>query len=230
MWYGGGPEQRFIVKKLYVGDVSLQCYGLSEWVWQVGNQATLLKNSEKHDLDTHLTIPLSHLTSCTPTKSNLYLANSLAAAISEPALYKTPNIPSTKSHAPSFAALLVPNISPGPRLCLWLFHNKIRFHGEELLAPRPTPQAGGPPLVGCLRLLIQYIRSYPPHWRPFLNPQPEDAPCRGDRDPLITWYKIKITIIHFNSLLLRLWCVRHHYYFPQNNSELPNTKYKPNIN
>ena len=30
---------------------------------------------------------LSHLTSCTPTKSNLYLANSLASAIGEPALY-----------------------------------------------------------------------------------------------------------------------------------------------
>jgi len=29
-----------------------------------------------------------------------------------------------------------------------------------LLAPRPTPQAGGPPLVGCPRLLIQYVRSY----------------------------------------------------------------------
>ena len=31
--------------------------------------------------------PLSHQTSCTPTKSNLYLANSLAA-VSEPALYR----------------------------------------------------------------------------------------------------------------------------------------------
>ena len=30
---------------------------------------------------------LSHLTSCTPTKSNLYLANSLAAIVSEPDLY-----------------------------------------------------------------------------------------------------------------------------------------------
>jgi hypothetical protein len=28
--------------------------------------------------------------------------------------------------------------------------------------PTPNPQAGGPPLVGCPRLLIQYIRSYPP--------------------------------------------------------------------
>jgi len=36
-----------------------------------------------------LTVPLlSHLTSCTPTKSHLYLANSLAVAVSEPALYR----------------------------------------------------------------------------------------------------------------------------------------------
>jgi len=38
----------------------------------------------------------------------------------------------------------------------------------------------GQPLVGCPRLLIQYIRSYPPYWRPSLHPQPEDAPCRDD--------------------------------------------------
>ena len=50
----------------------------------------------------------------------------------------------------------------------------------------PNPQAGGIPLVSCPRLLIQYIRSYPPHWRPFHLLQPEDAPCHGDRDPLIT--------------------------------------------
>ena len=47
-----------------------------------------------------------------------------------------------------------------------------------------NPQAEGPPLVGCPRLLIQFIRSYPPYRRPFLHPQPLDAPCRGDRDPL----------------------------------------------
>ena len=50
------------------------------------------------------------------------------------------------------------------------------------------PQAGGPPIVGYPRLLIQYIRSYPPYWRPFLHPQTEDATCRGDRDPLIMAY------------------------------------------
>jgi len=35
-----------------------------------------------------LLCPLSHLTSCTPTKYNLYLANSLVAAVSEPVLYR----------------------------------------------------------------------------------------------------------------------------------------------
>jgi hypothetical protein len=28
----------------------------------------------------------------------------------------------------------------------------------------PNPQVGGPPLVGCPRLLIQFIRSYPPSY------------------------------------------------------------------
>jgi hypothetical protein len=27
----------------------------------------------------------------------------------------------------------------------------------------PNPQAGGTPLVGCTRLLIQYVHSYPPY-------------------------------------------------------------------
>jgi len=53
-----------------------------------------------------------------------------------------------------------------------------------VVSTSPKPQAGGPPLVGCPRLLIQYIRSYPPYRRPFLYPQPENAPCRGDRDPI----------------------------------------------
>jgi hypothetical protein len=42
---------------------------------------------------------------------------------------------------------------------LRIFVTSLFFYGE-LLAPRPT-QAGGPPLVGCPRLFIQYIRSYP---------------------------------------------------------------------
>jgi len=43
-------------------------------------------------------------------------------------------------------------------------------------------------------MLIQYIRSHHPYWRPFLHPQLEDAPCRGDRDPVIIYIKYKILI------------------------------------
>jgi hypothetical protein len=56
----------------------------------------------------------------------------------------------------------------------------------EVISASPNPQAGGPPLVGCPRLLIQYSNSYPPYGRPFLHLQTEDAPCHGDGDPLIT--------------------------------------------
>jgi len=51
-----------------------------------------------------------------------------------------------------------------------------------VVSTSPNPQAGKPPLVGCLQLLTQYICSYPPHWRPFLHPRP-DAPRCGDRNP-----------------------------------------------
>jgi hypothetical protein len=30
------------------------------------------------------------------------------------------------------------------------------------------------------------IKGYPQYWKPFLHPQPEDAPYGGDRDSLIT--------------------------------------------
>jgi hypothetical protein len=47
-----------------------------------------------------------------------------------------------------------------------------------------NPQAGGPPLIGCPRLLILYNRSYPPCLRGLLlHPQPEDTPCLGDKGP-----------------------------------------------
>jgi len=53
-----------------------------------------------------------------------------------------------------------------------------------VVSTSPNPRPGGPPLVGCPRLIIQFIRSYPPYRGPFLYPQPKDVPCRGDRDPL----------------------------------------------
>ena len=76
-----------------------------------------------------------------------------------------------------------PPVSPEQtsRMCMFL---NISILQGGVVSTSPNPQAGGPPLIGCPRLLIQYIRSYPPYRRPFLYPQPEDAPCRGERDPL----------------------------------------------
>jgi hypothetical protein len=72
-------------------------------------------------------------------------------------------------------------ISPGPKLCI-VFRNMVIVYGEELLAPRPTPKLEDYPLSAvrdCIFAATLHIR------RPFLHPQPKDAPCRGDRDPLI---------------------------------------------
>jgi hypothetical protein len=43
------------------------------------------------------------------------------------------------------------------------FRNKLIFLRLGIVSPTPNPQAGGPPLVGCPRLFVQYIRSYPPY-------------------------------------------------------------------
>jgi hypothetical protein len=68
------------------------------------------------------------------------------------------------------------------------FITNIGFHSEELLAPRPTPKLEDHHLSAvCYCLFNLYIRSYPPYSRPFLHPEPEDAPCRGDRDRITAW-------------------------------------------
>jgi hypothetical protein len=58
----------------------------------------------------------------------------------------------------------------------------VIFYDEELLAPPPNPKLEDHPLLAvrdCIFLATLHIR------RPFLHPQSEDAPCRGDRNPLI---------------------------------------------
>jgi hypothetical protein len=70
-------------------------------------------------------------------------------------------------------------------------------HAHCLLITNLKP--GGPPLAACPRLLIQYIHRYPSYWRPFLHPQPEDAPYRGDWEPLIMEF-ITVTYIIGRSI------------------------------
>ena len=70
------------------------------------------------------------------------------------------------------------HLSPEQASRMGVFLNISVLQGEVFSTSPKTP-SGGPPLVSCPRLLKQFIRSYPPYRRPFLYPQPEDAPCRG---------------------------------------------------
>jgi hypothetical protein len=83
--------------------------------------------------------PFFHLTSCTPIKSNLYFDNFLAAAVSELVLYKLLKF-QVRNLMPLFRCLGHTKISVQVRGFLYKrFVNRIRFNGEELLAPRPSP-------------------------------------------------------------------------------------------
>ena len=116
-------------------------------------------------------------------KLNLYLANSLATVLSDTDLYKFLTF-----HVPNLISLFH---------CLGCTKGSVQALGNcSHFVMRPVfmvgrccylaqPQAGWPPLVGCLWLLIRYIHSYTPYWRPFLHLQLEDTPYDGDRDSLI---------------------------------------------
>ena len=88
-------------------------------------------------------------------------------------------------HAPKFPLFRsYQSIRPGPRLSVWAFRNMIHFYSEELLTPHPTPKLDIHTVLAVRDCL--FIRSYPPHWRPFLYLQPEDVPCHDGREPLVT--------------------------------------------
>jgi hypothetical protein len=93
-------------------------------------------------------------------------------------------IPSTRG-SPKWSPSPYQRIGPGPRLCR-LFRNIIIFYGEELLAPRTNPKLEDHPLSAIRDCLFNVFAATLRNWRPFLHPQPEDAPCRGDRDPFNT--------------------------------------------
>jgi len=87
---------------------------------------------------------------------------------------------------PFFVDKITPNYQSRSGVYSLTVSQNDMFLQTGIVSTLPNHQAGGPPPVGFLLLLIQYIRSFPPYWRPFLHPQPEDSPCCGDRNPLIT--------------------------------------------
>ena len=71
-------------------------------------------------------------------------------------------------------------------ISVWTFRNMIRLYGEELLALRPTPKPEDRPLSVVRDCLFNIFAPTLHLGGRSSHPQPEDAPCRDDRDPLIT--------------------------------------------
>ena len=79
--------------------------------------------------------PLSHLTSCTPTKSNSLLIHSPLSMWPWP--LQVPHIPCAESDILFPLVMLYQGISPSLCLCE-MTHNMVNSYSKELLAPRPT--------------------------------------------------------------------------------------------
>lgn len=95
-----------------------------------------------------------------------YIAIWLHGSNSPPVMRPWSSLPC--SHEPATGpclCLVFQIIRPSPRPCV-TFRNMLISYVEKLLASHstpPPPQDGDPPLIGCLRLLIKYISSYPPY-------------------------------------------------------------------
>jgi hypothetical protein len=61
-----------------------------------------------------------------------------------------------------------------------------------LLARRPTPKLEDHFLSAVRDCLFNTFAATLHNWRTFLHPLPEDVPCRGDRDPLITGCNVHV--------------------------------------
>ena len=121
-----------------------------------------------------------HLTSYTPTKSNLYLANSLVTAVSDGLLI---------FHAPNLMSLFhccgrTKGSVQVRGTCICLVKGQVL--GWGVLRTSPNPHAEVSHLVCCPRLLI--------------HPQLVDAPCRGYKDPPIMEIYIYIYMLLLVSL------------------------------
>ena len=73
--------------------------------------------------------------------------------------------------------------SPGPRLSLWTFHNKICFYGDELLGPRPLFELEDHPLSAVRDYFFSIYSQLPSILEAVPTSATEDAQCCGDTDP-----------------------------------------------
>jgi hypothetical protein len=94
---------------------------------------------------------------------------------------QTPYVPRSKFHVriPSLGSY-IQRIRPGQRLFV-IFRNRLVFTVEGLLGPHPTPKLEDNPLSFVRGCLFSIFAATFHSWKPSLHPQPEDAPCCGDK-------------------------------------------------
>jgi hypothetical protein len=81
-----------------------------------------------------------------------------------------------------------------PTVCEYFVTN-IRFHGEELLAPRPTPKLEYHRLSAVRDCLLNIFAATLHIVGRSSIRNPRTAPCRGDRSRFTTWKNIYFTNI-----------------------------------
>ena len=75
--------------------------------------------------------------------------------------------------------------SPVPR-SLCMIRNMFKFLRQNVFNTPPKPKLEDHPLSAVRDGLFNFFLATLYICRPFLHPQPEDAACRGDMDPLDT--------------------------------------------
>ena len=115
----------------------------------------------------------------------LLIANSLVTLVSDPDLYRLLTF-----HVPNLISLFHCSGHREGSVWFWgflrYFVTSWSFCSEELLAPRLTTKVEDHHLSAVRHLLFVTFAPNLHIWWPFLHPKAEEAPCRGDRDPVTT--------------------------------------------
>jgi hypothetical protein len=119
------------------------------------------------------------------TESNLYFDISSAKVLSEPSRHRFLTFHVQNLTSIFFLSGRLSIESVQVRAPLWRFVTSLYFMVRSF-SPTPYPEAGGPPLVGCLRLLLSFI-----YGGRFLHPQLEKSTILLWQVTHLTWQNTK---------------------------------------
>jgi hypothetical protein len=101
--------------------------------------------------------PKTYLLTHSMEQSPYWEANRFSASQEIPRILWNPKVHYRIHKCPPPAP--IQTISPGPRLFVWTFRNKIRFYSEELLVPPPTAKSKDHPLSALRNCLFNIFAA-----------------------------------------------------------------------